>query len=79
MTTFHPSSKYYGGSHIQPPEGDIAAVSLEFTVMSEATPPPSGTTRITPLMVAEALNDLLVANGWPEATFYGTPVDEPLN
>jgi len=79
MTTFKPGALFSGSAVIMPPDSDIAAVSLTFKVESEATPPPPGTTMITPLMVAEALSDLAEANGWPAITFSGPPVDEPLN
>ncbi|MFI0967103.1 hypothetical protein ACH4S8_37815 [Streptomyces sp. NPDC021080] len=82
MTTFRPDSKYYGWAH-QPAvgENEQPTVSLSFSALTEVYGGslPTGVTAITPAMVADALNDLLDANGWPPITFLGTPVDETLS
>lgn len=80
MTTFKYGATFSGTSQVSNPGGENPNVFLTFSAVSEtfgALPP--GLTEITPLMVANALNDLLAANGWPAAVFTGPPVDEPLN
>jgi hypothetical protein len=80
MTTFKYGAPFSGSSMLDLPEGDIPNVALTFTVVTElANSLPTGTNEITPLMLAEALNDLLVENGWPPAQFWGTPADVHLN
>lgn len=80
MTTFKYGAPFYGSSTLTPPEGDNPSVALTFSVVTElANPLPPGANEITPLMVAEALNDLLIENGWPPAQFWGTPSDVHLN
>lgn len=82
MTTFKPGGQFYGWSN-QPQVGEDEppTVSLTFSSLTQVYPGPLplGVTAITPPMVAEALNDLLAANGWPPIEFRGTPVDEVLD
>lgn len=55
-------------------------MSLAFQVSLDYTGPlPSGVTQVTPLMVANTLNALLVDNGWEPIEFAGTPAEEILN
>jgi hypothetical protein len=80
MTTFKYAATFSGVSQLSNPGGDNPSVELKFSTVSEVfgTLPP-GLSEVTPLMVANALNDLLTANGWPATVFTGPPVDEPLN
>jgi hypothetical protein len=80
MTTFKYGAPFYGSSMLNLPDSEIPNVALTFSVVTEfASSLPSGTNEITPLMLAEALNDLLVENGWPPAQFWGAPADVHLN
>jgi hypothetical protein len=80
MTTFKYGAPFYGSSMLNLSGGDNPSVALTFSVVTEfANALPSGANEITPLMLAEALNDLLVENGWPPAQFWGTPSDVHLN
>jgi hypothetical protein len=74
---FDDSKGYIGSSFFGDTE---AGATFTFTVLNEGgTPPPTATAKITPLMVVEAINNMLAANGWPLAQFVGTPVHQPLN
>ncbi|WP_330292576.1 hypothetical protein [Streptomyces sp. NBC_00576] len=33
---------------------------------------------ITPIMIADALNEIAASRGWPALTFYGRPAEAPL-
>jgi hypothetical protein len=80
MTTFKPGTTFGGGSSVFGSDENIFSTSVTFSTLNDFTGAtlPAGLTPITPQMVAGAINDLLVANGWPAAQFMGTPVDEPL-
>jgi hypothetical protein len=82
MTGFKRNTTYYGWAN--PPGEWEEAPTLDLRFSAYIDPPggpalPPGVTAITPLMVADALNELLADNGWPPIEFLGTPVDEPLN
>lgn len=79
MTTFKYGAPFYGSTSL-PPAGESASTALTFSVTTElANSLPPGVNEITPAMLAEALNELLVDNGWPPAQFWGTPADVHLN
>jgi hypothetical protein len=79
MTTFKQGTPFQGTSQLAVGEEGYSSVTLAFTVQPDYTGGiPAGATPVTPQMAAAALNDLFVDNGWPSATFYGAPVDEPL-
>ncbi|THA72548.1 hypothetical protein E6R60_26840 [Streptomyces sp. A0642] len=70
---------FQGTSTVIPGPDTYSGVTLEFRISRDIQGLPEGTTDLTPLMVAESLNSLLVDNGWPPAQFWGTPVDAKLN
>ncbi|MET7363239.1 hypothetical protein ABZS76_33045 [Streptomyces sp. NPDC005562] len=78
---FQRSGRFYGWSHVPPTgDGEQPTTTVEFRAYTdEFTPLPAGTNPITALMVAEALNGLLVDNGWPPISFMGPQVDAVLN
>lgn len=79
MTTFKSGTQFYGWSNV-PTGEEPATLTLKFSVSIDAWPGlPAGTTPISPLDVAEALNGLAAAHGWPPIQFLGTPADEVLN
>ena len=81
MTDFKRGTQYYGCAKPTGEYEEAPTLDLRFSVVTD--PPgitlPQGVSPVTPLMVAEALNDLLADNGWPPIEFLGAPVDEPLN
>ncbi|MGV9455221.1 hypothetical protein [Streptomyces sp. NPDC003635] len=56
--------------------GTNMEVEIEFRVQNHETPTASA---VSPTEIAEALNELAAAKGWPPITFYGTPKQVPLN
>ncbi|WJV50520.1 hypothetical protein [Streptomyces flavofungini] len=71
--TFAPGTEFSG--RVQHSTG-YAELSMTFSVRVEE---PSGQQVVTPMDVAEALNDLAAKRGWPPITFYGTPPKARLN
>ncbi|CCK25884.1 hypothetical protein BN159_1505 [Streptomyces davaonensis JCM 4913] len=53
-----------------------AEVRIEFRVSTVEAP---ASYNIDPLEVAQFFSELAVSRGWPPVTFYGTPVQAPLN
>ncbi|MGW1212547.1 twin-arginine translocation signal domain-containing protein [Streptomyces sp. NPDC002499] len=53
--------------------GDL---TIKFSVAVSDTP---AANVVSPLEIAEALNELAASKGWPPITFYGTPAPAPLN
>lgn len=51
-------------------------VEIEFRVQNHEAP---AAYAVSPTEIAEALNELAAAKGWPPITFYGTPKPAPLN
>ena len=52
-----------------------AYMTLTFSVSAMDTPTENV---ITPIEIANLLNELAESRGWPAATFYGTPAPAPL-
>jgi len=52
-----------------------AYMTLTFSVSAMDTPTQNV---ITPIEIANLLNELAESRGWPPATFYGTPAPAPL-
>ncbi|MEU6362133.1 hypothetical protein [Streptomyces albidoflavus] len=82
MADFRRTGSYYGWSS-QPFDGEREppTTTVHFTAYTDlyGGALPQGATAITPLMVAEAMNNLLAANGWPPIHFMGPQVDAVLN
>lgn len=51
-------------------------IHLTFSVSVSETP---AANTVTPLEIANALNELAATRDWPAITFYGTPVPAPLS
>jgi len=67
------AGEFWGSTSI----GDIDAnMDLRFTLRLDNTPDAN---TVSPLDIAEALNELATARGWPPITFYYTPAPVPLN
>lgn len=74
-TVTFPGGTEFSGSVLLP-EGDyVGQISLSFSVGFSETP---AANTITPLEIANALNELTASRGWPAITFYGTPAPAPL-
>lgn len=74
-TQFEPGTFFKGSSSLE--INDLPAeVRIEFRVTTTEAP---ASYHITPLEIAEILNELAVSRGWPPVTFYGTPMPAPLN
>ncbi|MFM9590539.1 hypothetical protein ACKI1J_18245 [Streptomyces scabiei] len=61
---------------VRMPGTEMTEPTVGFSVGTTEAP---AAQRITALDVAEALNTLTAARGWPPVTFYGTPAPAPLN
>ncbi|WP_405608019.1 twin-arginine translocation signal domain-containing protein [Streptomyces sp. NBC_01511] len=70
---FQYGTEFKGRTDIGPID---AALTLTFTLQTTAAPAAND---VTALEVAEALSALAESRGWPPITFYGTPVQAPLN
>ncbi|MBD9726164.1 hypothetical protein PV755_26845 [Streptomyces caniscabiei] len=70
-----PEGTRFSGT-VRMPGTEMTELTLSFTVSTVETP---AAQRIGALEVAEALNELAAARGWPPVTFYGTPAPAPLN
>ncbi|WP_045562369.1 hypothetical protein [Streptomyces sp. FxanaA7] len=70
-----PEGTRFSGT-VRIPGTEMTELTLSFTVSAVEAP---AAQRIGALEVAEALNELAAARGWPPVTFYGTPAPAPLN
>lgn len=70
-----PEGTRFSGT-VRMPGTEMTELTLSFTVSTVETP---AAQRIDALEVAEALNELAAARGWPPVTFYGAPAPAPLN
>ncbi|MDX2606043.1 hypothetical protein PV379_27665 [Streptomyces caniscabiei] len=70
-----PEGTRFSGT-VRMPGTEMTELTLSFTVSTVETP---AAQRISALEVAEALNELAAARGWPPVTFYGAPAPAPLN
>lgn len=74
-TVTFPSGTEFSGKTLMPVDDYAAQISLSFSIAFSEAPT---TNTITPLEVANALNELTASRGWPAITFYGTPAPAPL-
>ncbi|MFD3933416.1 hypothetical protein [Streptomyces sp. NPDC058614] len=74
-TVTFPSGTEFSGKTLMPVDDYAAQISLSFSIAFSEAPT---TNTITPLEVANALNELAASRGWPAITFYGTPAPAPL-
>ncbi|MFF5363207.1 twin-arginine translocation signal domain-containing protein [Streptomyces scabiei] len=70
-----PDGTRFSGT-VRMPGTEMTELTVGFSVGTTEAP---AAQRITALDVAEALNTLAAARGWPPVTFYGTPAPAPLN
>ncbi|WEH19578.1 twin-arginine translocation signal domain-containing protein [Streptomyces sp. VNUA24] len=70
-----PDGTRFSGT-VRMPGTEMTELTIGFSVGTTEAP---AAQRITALEVAEALNTLAAARGWPPVTFYGTPAPAPLN
>ncbi|MDX3519243.1 hypothetical protein [Streptomyces scabiei] len=70
-----PDGTRFSGT-VRMPGTEMTELTIGFSVGTTEAP---AAQRITALEVAEALNALAAARGWPPVTFYGTPAPAPLN
>ncbi|GAB2923136.1 MULTISPECIES: hypothetical protein [Streptomyces] len=71
---FPEGTKFSG--YVRMPGTEMTELTVSFTVSTTEAP---AAQRISALEVANALNELAAARGWPPITFYGTPAPAPLN
>ncbi|MCX5395468.1 twin-arginine translocation signal domain-containing protein [Streptomyces sp. NBC_00102] len=57
-------------------DGEWGELRIKFSVEHAETPVAHV---VSPLELAQLLNDFAATKGWPAMTFYGTPVAAPLN
>ncbi|MFD9108264.1 hypothetical protein [Streptomyces bottropensis] len=70
-----PEGTRFSGT-VRMPGTEMTELTVTFAVATTQAP---AAQRISALEVAEALNELATARGWPPVTFYGTPAPLPLN
>ncbi|MFJ1668472.1 hypothetical protein ACIOK4_19185 [Streptomyces bottropensis] len=70
-----PEGTRFSGT-VRMPGTEMTELTVTFAVATTQAP---AAQRISALEVAEALNELATARGWPPVTFYGTPAPAPLN
>ncbi|MBP5865171.1 twin-arginine translocation signal domain-containing protein [Streptomyces scabiei] len=70
-----PDGTRFSGT-VRMPGTEMTELTIGFSVGTTEAP---AAQRITALDVAEALNTLAAARGWPPVTFYGPPAPAPLN
>ncbi|MEH0432442.1 hypothetical protein QBB34_40170 [Streptomyces stelliscabiei] len=70
-----PEGTRFSGT-VRMPGTEMTELTVTFSVATTEAP---AAQRISALEVAEALNELAAARGWPPVTFYGTPAPAPLN
>ncbi|MFF1678053.1 hypothetical protein ACFVYG_18680 [Streptomyces sp. NPDC058256] len=70
-----PDGTKFSGTVMMEPSDSGPQISLSFSVGFSSTPTAN---TITPLEIANALNELTASRGWPAITFYGTPAPAPL-
>ncbi|WAZ25507.1 hypothetical protein STRCI_007010 [Streptomyces cinnabarinus] len=75
-TEFDPQTFFKGRTWRTGSSDTSMEIEIEFRVQNSETP---AAYEISPTEIAEALNELAVARGWPPITFYGTPKQAPLN
>ncbi|MGW1667966.1 hypothetical protein [Streptomyces sp. NPDC002324] len=70
-----PEGARFSGT-VRMPGTEMTELTVTFSVATTEAP---AAQRISALEVADALNELAAARGWPPVTFYGTPAPAPLN
>ncbi|MFD9132600.1 hypothetical protein ACFVZA_09200 [Streptomyces bottropensis] len=70
-----PEGTRFSGT-VRMPGTEMTELTVTFAVATTQAP---AAQRISALEVAEALNELATARGWPPVTFYGPPAPLPLN
>ncbi|WP_149824021.1 hypothetical protein [Streptomyces tailanensis] len=73
-TEFPNGTEFSGSSHVPYAEGEF--LTLIFSIDNSEVSAPH---LITPVDIANALNELAVSRGWPAITFYGASSPAPLN